>query len=166
MRRITGANVRNPDAPVLSNVQRGDDVRPIRRQRIHLRPSDDVVHRHRFHVGRDRVVSDRQRILRRIAADDFPVHRVGLFAGDGQRLVRVAYLRLSACERKNERECESLHALKPATAAKLAAVAILALLFGGFALRAAMRLVNTATHSLFFGVLLLVIVVWIFSTRK
>lgn len=56
--------------------------------------------------------------------------------------------------------------MKPATTAKLAAVAILALLFGGFALRAAMRLVNTATHSLFFGVLLLVMVVWIFSTRK
>jgi hypothetical protein len=56
--------------------------------------------------------------------------------------------------------------LKPATATKLAAVAILLLLFGGFALRAAMRLVNTATHSLFFGGLLLVMVVWIFSTRK
>jgi hypothetical protein len=29
-----------------------------------------------------------------------------------------------------------------------------------------MRLVSTATHSLFFGVLLLVMVVWIFSNRK
>jgi hypothetical protein len=56
--------------------------------------------------------------------------------------------------------------LKPATTAKLAAVAVLALLFGGFALRAAMRLVNAATHSLFFGVLLLIVVVWIFSNRK
>lgn len=56
--------------------------------------------------------------------------------------------------------------MKPATTAKLAAVAILALLFGGFALRAAMRLVNTATHSLFFGVVMLVMVVWIFAKRK
>ena len=56
--------------------------------------------------------------------------------------------------------------MKPATIAKLAVVAVIALLFGGFALRAAMRLVSTATHSLFFGVLLLVIVVWIFAKRK
>ena len=56
--------------------------------------------------------------------------------------------------------------LKPATLAKIAAVAIVALLFGGLALRAAMRLVNTATHSLFFGVVLLVLVVWIVSSRR
>jgi len=56
--------------------------------------------------------------------------------------------------------------LKSATIIKLAIVAMLALLFGGFALRAAMRLVNTATHSLFFGLLLLVFVVWIYATRK
>ena len=53
--------------------------------------------------------------------------------------------------------------MKPATIAKLAIVAAIAILFGGIALRAAMRLVSTATHSLFFGVLLLVIVVWIFG---
>jgi heme A synthase len=56
--------------------------------------------------------------------------------------------------------------LKPATIIKLAIVAMLALLFGGLALRAAMRLVSTATHSLFFGLLLLVFVVWIYATRK
>lgn len=56
--------------------------------------------------------------------------------------------------------------MKPATVAKLAAVAILALLFGGLALRAAMRLVSTATHSLVFGVMLLVLVVWVFAKRK
>jgi hypothetical protein len=56
--------------------------------------------------------------------------------------------------------------LKPSTIAKLAAVAVIAILFGGLALRAAMRLVSTATHSLFFGVLLLIMVVWIFSNRK
>ncbi|HSY51918.1 MAG TPA: hypothetical protein VLC46_24160 [Thermoanaerobaculia bacterium] len=56
--------------------------------------------------------------------------------------------------------------MKSATATKLAIVAIIALLFGGLALRAAMRLVSTATHSLFFGVLLLVLVVWIFAKRK
>lgn len=56
--------------------------------------------------------------------------------------------------------------MKSATATKLAIVAIIALLFGGLALRAAMRLVSTATHSLFFGVLLLVLVVWVFAKRK
>lgn len=56
--------------------------------------------------------------------------------------------------------------MKSATVIKLAIVAVLALLFGGLALRAAMRLVSTATHSLFFGLLLLVFVVWIFATRK
>jgi len=56
--------------------------------------------------------------------------------------------------------------LKSATIIKLAMIAVVALLFGGFALRAAMRLVNTATHSLFFGLLLLVFVVWIYATRK
>jgi len=56
--------------------------------------------------------------------------------------------------------------LKSATVIKLAIVAVLALLFGGLALRAAMRLVSTATHSLFFGLLLLVFVVWIYATRK
>jgi hypothetical protein len=56
--------------------------------------------------------------------------------------------------------------LKPVTIAKLAIVAMIALLFGGLALRAAMRLVSTATHSLFFGLVLLVMVVWIFATRK
>ena len=56
--------------------------------------------------------------------------------------------------------------MKPATIVKLAIVAVLALLFGGLALRAAMRLVSTATHSLFFGLLLLVFVVWIYATRK
>jgi LPXTG-motif cell wall-anchored protein len=56
--------------------------------------------------------------------------------------------------------------LKLSTTVKLAIVAVIALLFGGLALRAAMRLVSTATHSLFFGVLLLVIVVWVFAKRK
>lgn len=56
--------------------------------------------------------------------------------------------------------------MKSATVIKLAIVAVLALLFGGLALRAAMRLVSTATHSLFFGLLLLVFVVWIYATRK
>jgi heme A synthase len=56
--------------------------------------------------------------------------------------------------------------LKSSTTIKLAMAAVLAILFGGLALRAAMRLVSTATHSLFFGVLLLVFVVWIFASRK
>jgi heme A synthase len=56
--------------------------------------------------------------------------------------------------------------LKSSTTIKLAIAAVIAILFGGLALRAAMRLVSMATHSLFFGVLLLVLVVWIFATRK
>jgi heme A synthase len=56
--------------------------------------------------------------------------------------------------------------LKTSTTIKLAIAAVLAILFGGFALRAAMKLVSTATHSLFFGIVLLVIVVWIFAGRK
>jgi heme A synthase len=56
--------------------------------------------------------------------------------------------------------------LKSSTIVKLAIAALIALLFGSLALRAAVRLVSTATHSLFFGVLLLVMVVWIFATRK
>jgi hypothetical protein len=56
--------------------------------------------------------------------------------------------------------------LKPSTVTKLTIAAVIAILFGGLALRAAMRLVNTATHSLFFGMLLLVFAVWIFATRK
>lgn len=56
--------------------------------------------------------------------------------------------------------------MKSKTAIKLALVAVLALFFGTFALRAAMRLINTATHSLFFGLLLLIFVVWFFATRK
>jgi hypothetical protein len=56
--------------------------------------------------------------------------------------------------------------LKPATVTKLAIAGVLAILFGGLALRAAMRLVSTAAHSVFFGVLLLIVVVWIFAKRK
>ena len=56
--------------------------------------------------------------------------------------------------------------MRLSTTIKLAIAAVLAILFGGLALRAAMRLVSTATHSLFFGVVLLVLVVWIFASRK
>lgn len=56
--------------------------------------------------------------------------------------------------------------MRSSTTIKLAIAAVIAILFGGLALRAAMRLVSTATHSLFFGVLLLVLVVWIFAKRK
>ena len=56
--------------------------------------------------------------------------------------------------------------MKSSTVTKLAIAAVLAILFGGIALRAAMRLVSTATHSLFFGVLLLVFVVWIFAKKQ
>jgi heme A synthase len=56
--------------------------------------------------------------------------------------------------------------LRSSTTIKLAIAAVIAILFGGLALGAAMRLVSTAAHSLFFGVLLLVMVVWIFASRK
>jgi len=56
--------------------------------------------------------------------------------------------------------------VKSSTVIKVAIAAVIAILFGAFALRAAMRLVNTATHSLFFGILLLVFAVWIFAKRK
>jgi uncharacterized membrane protein YfcA len=56
--------------------------------------------------------------------------------------------------------------LKLSTTIKLAIVAVIAILFGGLFLRAAVRLVSTATHSLFFGVVLLVVVVWMFAKRK
>jgi uncharacterized membrane protein YfcA len=56
--------------------------------------------------------------------------------------------------------------LNTSTTTKLAIAAVVAILFGGLALRAAMRLVSTATHSLFFGVVLLIIAVWFFATRK
>jgi heme A synthase len=56
--------------------------------------------------------------------------------------------------------------LNSSTTTKLAIAAVVAILFGGLALRAAMRLVSTATHSLFFGVVLLIIAVWFFATRK
>jgi len=56
--------------------------------------------------------------------------------------------------------------LKPATLVKIAIAAVVLLFFGSFALRAAMRLVSTATHSLFFGALLVVLVVWIVAKRK
>lgn len=56
--------------------------------------------------------------------------------------------------------------MKSSNTVKLAIAAVVAILFGGLALRAAMRLVSTATHSLFFGVVLLVIAVWFFATRK
>jgi hypothetical protein len=56
--------------------------------------------------------------------------------------------------------------LKSSTVTKLGIAAILAIVFSGLALRAAMRLVSTATHSLFFGVLLLIFVVWIFARKR
>ena len=48
-----------------------------------------------------------------------------------------------------------------ATSIKLAIAAVVALLFAGFVLRAAMRLASAAMHSMLALVLIVVIVVWV-----
>jgi hypothetical protein len=44
---------------------------------------------------------------------------------------------------------------------KLLIAAVIAVLFAGFVLRAAVRLVSVALHSFFFAILLVVVIVWI-----
>jgi hypothetical protein len=51
--------------------------------------------------------------------------------------------------------------MRTSTSIKLAIAGVIALFFAGFILRAAMRLANTAMHSLFAFSLLLMIAVWI-----
>jgi len=52
------------------------------------------------------------------------------------------------------------------TSIKLAIAAVIAIFFAGFILRAAMKLASVAMHSLFFAVLLLVVIVWVVVKRK
>jgi hypothetical protein len=50
--------------------------------------------------------------------------------------------------------------MRTATSIKLAVAAVIALLFAGFILRAAMRLASAAMHSMLVLVLVVVIVLW------
>jgi len=51
--------------------------------------------------------------------------------------------------------------VRPQTSIKLAIAAVIAIVFAGFILRAAMRLASVAMHSLFFAVLLLGVIAWL-----
>jgi hypothetical protein len=50
--------------------------------------------------------------------------------------------------------------VRPQTSVKLAIAAVIAIFFAGFILRAAMRLASVAMHSLFFAILVLIVIVW------
>ena len=52
------------------------------------------------------------------------------------------------------------------TQTKLAIAAVIAILFAGFVLRAAVRLASVAMHSLFFAILLVVVIVWIVAKLR
>ena len=51
--------------------------------------------------------------------------------------------------------------MRPQTATKLAIVAVIAIFFAGFILRAAMKLAATAMHSILFAIVLIVVVGWV-----
>jgi hypothetical protein len=51
--------------------------------------------------------------------------------------------------------------MRPSTSIKLAVAAVVALLFAGFVLRAAMRLASAAMHSMLVLVLVVIVVIWI-----
>jgi hypothetical protein len=50
--------------------------------------------------------------------------------------------------------------MRTSTSIKLAIAAVIALLFAGFVLRAAMRLASAAMHSMLVLVLIVVVVIW------
>jgi len=52
------------------------------------------------------------------------------------------------------------------TQTKLAIAAVIAIFFAGFVLRAAVRLASVAMHSLFFAILLVVVIVWIVAKLR
>ena len=51
--------------------------------------------------------------------------------------------------------------MRPQTSIKLAIAAVIAIVFAGFILRAAMRLASVAMHSLFFALLLVGVIAWL-----
>jgi hypothetical protein len=56
--------------------------------------------------------------------------------------------------------------MRTQTAIKLAIAAVIAIVFAGFILRAAMKLAATAMHSILFAIVLVVLVVWVFAKRR
>ena len=55
--------------------------------------------------------------------------------------------------------------MRPQTATKLAIAAVVAILFAGIILRAAMKLAATAMHSLLGAIVIVVIVAWVLARR-
>ena len=49
---------------------------------------------------------------------------------------------------------------------KLAVAAVIAVLFSGFILRAAMKLAATAMHSILFAILIIVLAAWLMLKRR
>jgi hypothetical protein len=59
------------------------------------------------------------------------------------------------------RSCYKARSVRTSTSVKLAIVGVVALLFSGLILRAALRLANTAMHSMFTLLLVVIIVAWV-----
>ena len=56
--------------------------------------------------------------------------------------------------------------MRPQTATKLAIAAVIAILFAGFILRAAMKLAATAMHSILGAIVIVVLVAWLFAKTR
>jgi len=56
--------------------------------------------------------------------------------------------------------------VRPQTSVKLAIAAVIAIFFAGFVLRASVRLASVAMHSLFFAVLMVVVIAWMVAKLR
>ena len=56
--------------------------------------------------------------------------------------------------------------MRPQTSVKLAIASVIAIFFAGFVLRAAVRLASVAMHSIFFAVMLVVVIIWIVAKLR
>jgi hypothetical protein len=56
--------------------------------------------------------------------------------------------------------------MRPQTATKLAIAAVIAILFAGFILRAAMKLAATALHSILGAIVIVVLVAWVVAKTR
>jgi len=56
--------------------------------------------------------------------------------------------------------------MRASTSIKLAIASVIAIFFAGFVLRAAVRLASVAMHSLFFAILLVVIIAWVVAKTR
>jgi hypothetical protein len=56
--------------------------------------------------------------------------------------------------------------MRPQTATKLAIAAVIAILFAGFILRAAMKLAATAMHSILGAIVIVLLVAWVVVKAK